>query len=109
REVLINLLHNAIQYNTDGGSVSVSVTRTDDRLEIAVADTGIGIAEEALPHLFERFYRADPSREASELNAGLGLSIVRGYMDLLGGQVAVTSTPGQGTTFRVTLIEQPAD
>ena len=109
REVLINLMHNAIQYNKPGGSVTVTVTGTDGQLELKVADTGIGIAEDALPHLFERFYRADPSRESSELNAGLGLSIVRGYVDLLGGKVDVTSTLGSGATFRIVLPEPPSD
>jgi signal transduction histidine kinase len=109
REVLINLLHNAIQYNRPGGSVDLSAKCSDGKLEITVSDTGIGIDEKALPHLFERFYRADPSRQSSELNAGLGLSIVRGYVELLGGTVTVDSQPGQGTTFRVVLPEQQVD
>ncbi|MFL5330178.1 MAG: sensor histidine kinase [Gemmataceae bacterium] len=109
REVLINLLHNAIQYNRPGGSVDLSAKSSDGKLEITVSDTGIGIDEKSLPHLFERFYRADPSRQSSELNAGLGLSIVRGYVELLGGTVTVHSQPGQGTTFRVVLPEQQVD
>lgn len=109
REVLINLLNNAVQYNAPGGTVSVTVTASGAQLELAVSDTGIGIAADAIPHLFERFYRVDPSREASELNAGLGLSIVRGYVDLLGGNVEVTSTLGKGTTFRITLPELNTD
>jgi signal transduction histidine kinase len=109
REVLINLLNNAVQYNSPGGTVSVNVTCADERLEVAVSDTGIGIAEDAIPHLFERFYRVDPAREASELNAGLGLSIVRGYVDLLGGEIKVTSEVGKGTTFRIILPELNTD
>ena len=60
REVLINLLNNAVQYNTAGGSVTVNVRPNDNRLELTVSDTGIGIAQDAIPHLFERFYRVDP-------------------------------------------------
>jgi signal transduction histidine kinase len=109
REVLINLLNNAVQYNTPGGNVSVNVSVNGEHLEVAVSDTGIGIAAEAIPHVFERFYRVDPSREASELNAGLGLSIVHGYVVLLGGKIDVSSTVGKGTTFRISLPDLNTD
>jgi heavy metal sensor kinase len=103
REVLTNLLHNAIEYNRRGGRVDVDVHREDGHVEVAVRDTGIGISAPARPHLFERFYRADDSRQADGLHAGLGLAIVQGYVRLMGGTVDVESTEGQGSTFRVRL------
>jgi len=108
REILINLLHNAIQYNRKGGSVRVSYGVHDGGLDLSVADTGIGIEADRLPHVFERFFRADPSREEAALHAGLGLSIVRGYAELLGGTVGITSTVGEGTTFRIRLPRRSA-
>jgi signal transduction histidine kinase len=73
-----------------------------------VRDTGIGIAAEAREHIFERFYRADPSRQTDGLNSGLGLAIVKGYIDLMGGTIAVDSTPGQGSRFCIDLPEHKA-
>jgi signal transduction histidine kinase len=103
REVLTNLLHNAIQYNTPDGSIDVSVARANGHLDLAVSDTGIGIAPEAREHIFERFFRADPSRGTDGLHAGLGLSIVKEFVGLMGGTIAVESTEGKGSTFRVQL------
>jgi heavy metal sensor kinase len=102
-EVLTNLLHNAIQYNRPGGDIDVSVSRQNGHFELAVRDTGIGIEPEARAHLFERFWRADPSRGSDGLHAGLGLAIVKGYVDLMGGTISVESNPGQGSEFRVQL------
>jgi signal transduction histidine kinase len=102
-EVLTNLLHNAIQYNRPGGDIDVQLGRHDGRFELAVRDTGVGIAPEARAHLFERFWRADPSRGADGLHAGLGLAIVKGYVDLMGGTITVESNEGKGSTFRVEL------
>ncbi|MBY0524398.1 MAG: HAMP domain-containing histidine kinase [Gemmataceae bacterium] len=103
REVLNNLLHNAIEYNRPNGSVELKVERNNGHLHVEVTDTGIGIAPEARAHIFERFYRVDPSRQATGLHAGLGLSIVKGYIDLMGGHISVESSEGQGSTFRVDL------
>jgi heavy metal sensor kinase len=103
REVVTNLLHNAIQYNRPDGSVELTVARQNGSLQVEVKDTGIGISPEARQHIFERFFRADPSRSADGLHAGLGLAIVKGYVDLMGGSIAVESTEGQGSTFRVQL------
>jgi heavy metal sensor kinase len=102
-EVLTNLLHNAIQYNRPGGDIDVSLGRQNGRFELAVRDTGIGIEPDARAHLFERFWRADPSRGSDGLHAGLGLAIVKGYVDLMGGTISVESQRGQGSTFRVHL------
>jgi two-component system heavy metal sensor histidine kinase CusS len=103
REIVSNLLHNAIQYNRPGGAIDLSVARANGTLEVQVQDTGIGIAAEAKERIFERFYRADPSRGGDDLHAGLGLAIVKEYIDLMGGSIGVESTEGQGSTFRVLL------
>jgi heavy metal sensor kinase len=103
REVLTNLLHNAIEYNRPQGSVEVAVERQNGHVQLEVRDTGIGIAPQMREHIFERFFRADPSRQADGLHAGLGLAIVKGYIDLMGGTITVDSTEGQGSTFRVLL------
>jgi signal transduction histidine kinase len=107
REVLLNLLHNAVQYNRPveegGGLVVLSVQCTSDSLVLEVRDTGVGIAPEGREHLFERFYRGDPSRSGDGLHAGLGLALAKEYIDLLGGQIEVESTLGKGSTFRVIL------
>ncbi len=103
REIVSNLLHNAIQYNRPGGAVDLRVERRNGTLQVEVKDTGIGIAAEARERIFERFYRADPSRGGDDLHAGLGLAIVKEYIDLMGGSIGVESTPGQGSTFRVLL------
>jgi heavy metal sensor kinase len=103
REILTNLLHNAIQYNRPDGSIDVSVARENGHVKLEVSDTGIGIAPEARAHIFERFFRADPSRGTDGLHAGLGLSIVKEYVGLMGGTIAVESAEGRGSTFRVQL------
>jgi len=100
REVLTNLLHNAIEYNKPNGSIDVAVARDNGHVRVEVRDTGIGIAPEAREHIFERFYRADPSRHADTLHAGIGLAIVKGYVDLMGGSIGVDSGPA-GSTFRI--------
>ncbi len=107
REIITNLLHNAIEYNEPQGSVDVSVGRENGHLHVAVRDTGIGIPPSAREHIFERFYRADASRGGEDgLHAGLGLAIVKGYVDLMGGTIRVESAEGQGSTFH---LELPVD
>jgi heavy metal sensor kinase len=103
REIVTNLLHNAIQYNKPNGTIDVDVQRRNGHVDLEVQDTGIGIAADAREQIFERFYRADQSRHTDDLHAGLGLAIVKGYVDLMGGTIAVDSTLGEGTTFRVRL------
>src|SRR5262249_3688146 len=100
---LNNLLHNAIEYNRPNGSIDVAVDRQNGSLCLRVSDTGIGIAESARPHIFERFYRADPSRQADGLHAGLGLAIVKRSVDLMGETIDVDSTEGRGSTCLVRL------
>src|SRR5579875_3828028 len=103
REIISNLLHNAIQYNRPDGTIDLRVERHNGTLEVEVQDTGIGITAEARDRIFERFYRGDPSRGGDDLHTGLGLAIVKEYIDLMGGSIDVESTEGQGSTFRVRL------
>jgi signal transduction histidine kinase len=103
RETLTNLLHNAVDYNRDAGSIDVSIDQIPGFVEIRIADTGIGIRPEAMERLFERFYRADPSRTGDTPHCGLGLAIAKSYVDLMHGTIAVSSQPGQGTTFCIRL------
>jgi signal transduction histidine kinase len=109
-QVLLNLVRNAVTYTPEGGIVSVSVARAGrlGQVGFSVADTGIGIPAEALPHVFERFYRADPSRARASGGFGLGLSIVRDLVHAMGGAVEVESVPGEGSRFLVLLPEAPA-
>ncbi|CCH30207.1 ATP-binding protein [Actinosynnema sp. NPDC047251] len=104
QQVLRNLVGNAVQHTRPGTPVTVTVTRQDAEVTIAVHDDGDGIEPEHLPHVFERFYRADPGRRRDNGgSSGLGLAIVEAIVTAHGGTVGVTSTPGQGTTVRVTL------
>jgi two-component system sensor histidine kinase BaeS len=102
-QILSNLVRNAIRHTPDGGIMVLSARAGTDQVSITVADTGEGIAAEDLPHVFERFYRADPSRTRSTGGAGLGLAIVRELVELMGGTVQADSTPQQGSRFTVTL------
>ena len=98
-----NLLTNAIHFNRDQGEVRLSARAEGDVVFLAVADTGQGIPAEDLPHLFERFYRADKSRSRIQGRNGLGLAICKAIMDAHGGGIEVSSQPGAGSTFTVKL------
>jgi signal transduction histidine kinase len=98
-----NLLENAIKYTPQGGSVSLEVREGESHIAIVVSDTGIGISPEAMPHIFEEFYRAANVKEWGTEGTGLGLSLVKRIVDLYQGQVRVESKLGQGTSFTVTL------
>ena len=102
-QVLANLLMNAAKYTPAGGQVRLSLTAADGEAVIAVADTGSGIAAEHLPHIFERFYRVDPSRTRATGGSGIGLAIVRELTEAMHGRVTVESTPGKGSCFRLYL------
>ncbi len=102
-QLLLNLLDNAIKYTPAGGRVTVGWTANGRQVELWVRDTGIGIAGEHLPHIFDRFYRADKARSRAEGGAGLGLSICRWIAEAHGGSISVESTSGQGSTFTVRL------
>ena len=101
RQVASILLDNAIKYTPEGGKVTVAVRETDGWAELEVSDTGVGIPEDQLPLVFERFYRADKARASS--GAGLGLAIARQVAEAHGGRIQVESTPGEGSTFTLLL------
>jgi two-component system sensor histidine kinase BaeS len=110
RQMVGNLLSNAIRHTRSGGSVTVRTGVTGGRLTIAVADTGDGIAPDDLDKVFERFWRADSSRTRATGGSGLGLPIARQIAEAHGGDISVTSTVGEGTTFTVTMgTGGPAD
>ena len=97
--VMSNLLENAAKYNREHGSISIVTGRDDDGVTVKIEDTGIGIPEEALPHIFEPFYRVDQSRSRAVGGAGLGLPLVKDIVEKHGGEVTVKSAAGEGTTF----------
>ncbi|OLC94886.1 MAG: hypothetical protein DMG11_10795 [Acidobacteria bacterium] len=99
--IVLNLVDNAIKFTPSGGNVKVRVSRDTRNTALEVQDDGIGIPSEALPHIFERFYRADPSRSNRADGAGLGLSLVKWAIDQHRGSVQVDSTPGHGTHVTV--------
>lgn len=96
---VLNLLDNAINYTNEGGRVEISCRREADHIMVSVKDSGIGIPEEHLPRIFERFYRVDKARSRELGGTGLGLAIVKHVMNLHNGTVAVESREGQGSTF----------
>ncbi len=102
-ELLENLLSNAIKYSPNGGEVRVSLTGSADRVELSVADQGMGIAPEEKSRIFDEFYRAANARESGKDGTGLGLSIVKAIVEAHNGEVSVESELGKGTTFRITL------
>jgi two-component system phosphate regulon sensor histidine kinase PhoR len=102
-QAVLNLLDNAVKYTDAGGSVTLSVKKELGQVSITVSDTGLGIAAEHLPRLFERFYRVDKNRSREMGGTGLGLSIVKHLAQSQGGQVEVQSQPGKGSNFRLIL------
>lgn len=100
--VLENFLSNSLRHTPSGGEISVAVQRRDPAVEIQVRDNGIGIPAEDLPHIFDRFYRGS-NKERSDHHAGLGLAIAQRIVTLHGGDIQVSSQPGEGTVFSFTL------
>lgn len=103
KRAFTNLLLNAIQYTPSGGEITVSLRKDADDAILTIADTGIGIPEEALSYIFDRFYRADPSRSYETGGSGLGLAIAQKSIEFHDGAITVQSDIGHGTTFRVSL------
>jgi PAS domain S-box-containing protein len=108
QQIMWNLLSNAVKFTPEGGSVHVSAVREAHRVKIVVEDTGIGITPEALPHIFRRFWQADPAHARSSAGLGLGLSIAREFVELHSGRIQVHSEgEGRGTRFEVVLPAYP--
>ena len=103
RELVTNLLTNAIRYNREGGKVDVSLASEKEQAVLTVADTGIGIPEKDRPHLFERFYRVDKARSREAGGSGLGLAIAKWIVESHGGTISFSSRENAGTTFAVRL------
>ena len=99
-QVLTNLIDNAIRHTPENGTVTVSLLKEGSYAKIQVADTGVGIPQEDLPYVFERFYKADKARTRSKGGTGLGLAITRNIVDAHKGSIAVDSVEKQGTTFK---------
>jgi len=103
KQLLGNLVDNAIRHTPEDGTISLSLFRDGDWACLKVSDTGIGIARQHLPHIFDRFYRVDTARSRSKGGAGLGLALVKEIAEQHGGMVTVSSKPGKGSIFTVWL------
>lgn len=105
-QILINITSNAIKYTPDGGRISLRLRDIGDAAEVSITDNGVGIPEEDIPHLFERFYRVEKARSSDKGGTGLGLAIAKEFAAAHGGDIRVSSIVGKGTTFTVTLPKQ---
>lgn len=105
--LLLNLLDNALKFTPEGGLVGITVSGQGNTAEIEVRDTGIGMPPEVVPHIFERFFRADPARPSSAEGVGLGLSLAKWIVDRHNGRIEVESQPGKGSRFTVRLPRAP--
>jgi two-component system phosphate regulon sensor histidine kinase PhoR len=101
QQVIINLVHNAIKFTPPGGSIHTTAYQEGNRVIFSIRDTGVGIAEEDLPRIFERFYKTDPARSGG--GTGLGLSIARHLVESHNGLIWAESGDGQGSTFKFSL------
>ncbi len=108
-QAIINLIDNAVKYSGPGSSVRVEAGQDDGQVEVKVLDQGVGIPQEHLTRLFERFYRVDPSRSRKVGGTGLGLAIVKHIAQAHGGKVGVESAPGRGSTFTIYLQDDKGD
>ncbi len=102
-QAIANLLNNACRYTPPGGIIEVSLITENRRAIVAVKDTGIGIPESEIAHIFERFYRVDPKGDRHQKGFGLGLAITQQIVQLHGGIIEVFSTLNQGSTFKISL------
>jgi signal transduction histidine kinase len=104
RQLVLNLVDNAVKYTPAGGRISVRLDTTEDRVSLAVEDTGVGIPADHLGRIFEPFYRVKANRtQKGQASSGLGLALVKGLVDAMGGTLSVKSEPGLGSTFTVTM------
>ncbi|MDX5475681.1 MAG: cell wall metabolism sensor histidine kinase WalK [Bacillaceae bacterium] len=109
KQIFINLVNNALAYTSNNGKVSVNVKEDREHIVVEVSDTGIGISEEELPRIFERFYRVDKARSRNSGGTGLGLAIVKHLVEVHYGTVSVRSKVNEGTTFIVKLLKENKD
>jgi two-component system phosphate regulon sensor histidine kinase PhoR len=100
-ELFFNLIENAVKYNREGGKVEAAVLENDGKITVTISDTGIGIPEEALPFIFDRFYRVDKSRSKKTGGTGLGLAIVKHIAELHNAEISVKSVVGEGTEINI--------
>jgi len=107
RQLMLNLTNNAVKFTPDGGEIHMGLEHIRDQAVVWVKDTGIGITEADLTRIFDRFYQSDPARTHTGEGFGLGLSICKWIVDTHGGEIRVTSQPGEGTTFTVTFPVYP--
>ena len=105
RQVMVNLIHNAIKFNRPGGSIKITTKSSENTVFVEVSDTGIGITRNDLPHIFERFYKADKSRAGQ--GSGIGLAIAKHVVESHGGKIAVRSEEGKWTTFTISFPLPP--
>ena len=108
-EAVTNVVANAIQYNVDRGRVDVVLARRSGGAELSVSDTGMGIAVDDLPRVFDPFFRADPARSRDAGGAGLGLAVTRAIIERHGGSIACQSAPEVGTTVVMSLPETTSE
>ena len=106
QRAVCNLVENALAHTPPGGAVTLTAAATGTSTAVGVADTGSGVPADHLPHVFDRFYRADPSRSSPAGNAGLGLAIVKSVAELHGGAVEMSSEEGRGTRVTMTFPRQ---
>src|SRR5207245_676266 len=103
KQVIVNLIDNAIKYTPEGGEIEIRVRPSQNTAVLEVVDSGVGISAESLPHLFERFYRADKARSRNSGGAGLGLAIVKAICSAHGAEIKIVSSEGRGSSFSVEL------
>ncbi|HNQ50408.1 MAG TPA: ATP-binding protein [Candidatus Omnitrophota bacterium] len=103
RRLFLNLIDNAVKFTGAGGSIAIRLSRDDHTARVSVSDTGIGIEQDHLPKLFDKFFRIDQTVKDSSPSSGLGLSIAQSIAELHKGEIAVSSRPGKGTVFTVSL------
>ena len=109
RQLLLNLVDNAVKYTPEGGEMVISLESNDSQVKLRVLDNGIGISPEDQPHIFDRFFRVDKARSREAGGSGLGLSICKWIIEAHGGEISVESEPGKGSTFTVTLPVAPPE
>ena len=108
KQIVVNLVDNAIKYTPEGGSILVSSFAIDGKVVLEVADTGLGVPSDASAHIFDRFYRVDKGRSRQLGGAGLGLAIVKSICTAYGGTIGLRQPDGPGIVFRVELPLHPS-